>query len=211
MKVLRGLVSLLIGFAVSYFLAVTFFHYSDYSSNIDRLFLTVVPALAIGILLFETLPAVSQWTNRIGARYSLLHYLLGFVLSLNLTYGAVGFLSEMLRTPFGMVLFTAVFITIGSVAGYYLVRRAARSIRDGFLSKLLNLILSLALPLLLSAVIYASVQFPSMFVWEYMIVPQKWIALFMVTAAAAGTWSLSIIEKFELGGYYERIKQTKLF
>lgn len=211
MKVLRGLVSLLIGFAVSYFLALAFFNYSDYSSKIDRLFLTVVPALAIGILLFETLPAISQWTKRIWARYSFPYYLFGFILTLIFTYGAVGFLSEVLRTPFGMILFTAVFITIGSVAGYYLVRRALRSIRAGFLSKLLNLILSLALPLLLSAVIYASVQFPSMFVWEYIIVPQKWIVLFMVTAVAAGTWSLSIIEKFELGGYYEKIKQTKLF
>jgi len=61
MKVLRAVVSLLIGFGVSYSLAVTFFNYSDYSSPIDRLFLTCVPALAIGILLFEAFPAFSQW------------------------------------------------------------------------------------------------------------------------------------------------------
>ena len=211
MKVLRGLVSLLIGFAVGHFLAVTFFNYFDYSSNIDRLFLTVVPALAIGILLFEAFPVISQWTKRIWARYSFQYYLFSFILTLILTYGAVGFLGEVFRTPFGMVLFTVVFIAIGSTAGYYLVRRAARSFHDGFLSKPLNLILVLALPLLLSAVIYASVQFPSMFVWEYMIVPQKWIVLFIVTALAAGIWSLSVLEKFELGGYDERIMQTKLF
>lgn len=211
MKILRAILSLLIGFITSYFLAMTFFNYADYSSNTDRLFLTVVPALAIGILLFETLPTISQWTKRILARYSFLYYLFGFLLSLNFTYGAVGFLSEVLRAPFGMVMFTAVFITIGSVTGYYLIRRAARSFRDGFLSKPLNLILALALPLLLSAVIYASLQFPSMFVWGYIIVPQKWIALFIVTALAAGIWSLSILEKFEMGGYYEKFKQTKLY
>lgn len=211
MKILRAVLSLLIGFITSYFLAMTFFNYADYSSNTDRLFLTVVPALAIGILLFETSPAISQWTQHIRARYSLPHYLFGFLLSLSFTYGAVGFLSEVFRTPFGMVIFTVVFITLGSLAGYYLVRRAARSLRDGFLSKPLNLILALALPLLLSAVIYASLQFPSMFVWGYIILPQKWIALFIVTALAAGIWSLSILEKFEMGGYYEKFKQTKLY
>ena len=132
MKVLRAVLSLLIGSAVSYFLAVTFFNYSGYSSNMDRLFLTVVPALAIGILLFETFPVASQWTKRILARYSFLYYLLGFLLSLNFTYGAVGFLNEVLRTSFDMVLFTVVSITLGSVAGYYLVRRAARSSVMGF-------------------------------------------------------------------------------
>ena len=135
MKLLpRAIISLLIGFLVSYFLAVTFFRFTDYSSLIDRLSLTVVPALAIGILLFEKFPAITQWTVRIRARYSLPHYLIGFLLSLNLTYGAVGFLNEPLRTPFGMILFTAAFITFGSVAGYYLIRRTADSFRNGFLS-----------------------------------------------------------------------------
>lgn len=211
MKVLRAVLSLLIGSAVSYFLAVTFFNYSGYSSNVDRLFLTVVPALAIGTLLFEIFPVASQWTKRIWARYSFLYYLLGFLLSLTFTYGTVGFLNEALHTSFDMAMFTVVSITLGSVVGYYLVCRTARSLRNGFLSKPLNVILVLALPLLLSAVIFACIQFPAMFVWEYMIVPRKWIGLFTVAALAAGVWSLSILEKFELGGYYKNLKQTKLF
>jgi len=207
----RAFISLLIGFVVSYFLAVTFFHLADYSSLIDRLFLTVVPALAIGMLLFETFPATLQWAARIRARYSLSHYLIGFLLSLNLTYGAVGFLQEPLRTPFGMILFTAAFITVGSVVGYYLIRRAGDSFPNGFLSKPINIILFLALPLLFVAVIYAGVQFPSMFLMDYIIVPQKWMALFIITALAVGVWGLSVLEKFETGGYYDRIKQTKFF
>lgn len=207
----RAILSLLIGFLVSYFLAVTFFHLANYSSLVDRLFLTVIPALAIGILLFETFPAISQWTTRIRARYSLPYYLIGFLLSLNLTYGAVGFLQEPLRTPFGMILFTAAFITLGSVAGYHLIQRTADSFHGGFLSNPINVILALALPLLFVAVIYAGVQFPSMFLMDYIIVPQKWMALFMVTAFAAGIWSLTVLEKLETSGYCERIKQTKLF
>ncbi|MBE0672086.1 MAG: hypothetical protein IH588_16015 [Anaerolineales bacterium] len=211
MKALRAVLSLLIGFIASYFLAVTFFHLTNFSSPIDRLFLIVVPALAIGILLFEKFPAVLQWALRIRARYSLLHYLIGFLLGLNLTYGAVGFLNEPLRTPFGMILFTAAFITFGSVAGYHLVRRVSFSLDNGFLSKPINFILALSLPLLFIAVIYAGTQFPSMFVIDYVIVPQKWLALFIITALAAGLWSLSVLEKIETGGYYEKFVHTKFY
>jgi hypothetical protein len=208
---LRAIISLLIGFLVSYFLAVIFFRLADYSSLVDRLFLTVVPALAIGILLFETFPAISHWTARIRARYSLLHYLIGFLLSLNLTYGAVGFLNEPLRTPFGMILFTATFITFGSSAGYYLIRRTADSFRNGFLSKPTNIILALALPVLFIAVVYGSLQFPSMFLIDYIIVPQQWMALFILTASIAGVGGLAVLEKIETGGYSERFQQTNLY
>ena len=209
MKFLRAIISLLIGFIASYFLAVTFFNYPDLSSPTDRLFLIVVPALAIGALLFETFPAISQWAIKVRKRYSLHHYVIGFLPSLILTYGAVGFLNEALRTPFGMVLFTGALIIPGSMVGYRLVSRSARSFRNGFLSKPANMILAFALPLLLSAVIYGSMQFPSMFLMDYIIVPQKWMALFILTAMAAGVWGLSILEKFESSGYYEKVKQTK--
>ena len=211
MKVLRAGISLLIGFTVSYFLAVTFFNYSDYSSPIDRLFLTCVPALAIGILLFEAFPAFLQWLGRVQAHYSFTHYSFGFLFSLIFTYGAVGFLSDALQSSFSMVIFTAFFITIGSVLGYYLVRRFARSFREGFLSKPLNLILTLILPLLLFIMIYVGLQFPVMFVWEYISVPQKWIGLFIPTALIAGVWGLGVLDKFESGGYYENFKKTRLF
>lgn len=208
---LRAIISLLIGFLVSYFLAVTFFHFADYSSLTDRLFLTVVPSLAIGMFLFETFPTISQWTARIRSHYSLSHYLIGFLLSLNLTYGAVGFLHEPLRTPFNMILFTATFITLGCAAGYYLIHRAGESFHNGFLSKSTNIILALALPVLFIAVVYGSLQFPSMFLIDYIIVPQEWMALFILTASIAGVGGLVVLEKNETGGYSERFQQTNLY
>jgi hypothetical protein len=51
---------LLIDFIASYFPAATFLNDADHSSNTNRLFLTVAPALAFGILLFETCSANSQ-------------------------------------------------------------------------------------------------------------------------------------------------------
>ncbi|MBN1451055.1 MAG: hypothetical protein JW963_08585 [Anaerolineales bacterium] len=211
MKIFHAIIAFLIGLVTSYFLVATFFTHSDYTSTTDRLFLTLMPALAIGLLLFESFSPVSKWIKRVVAGYSLLRYLLGFLLSLSLAYGAVGFLSGPLRTSFSLVLFTTVFMTIGNVFGYYLLRRAGRAFRDGFLSGPLNVILALSLPLFLFAIVYVCVQFPAMFVWDYIRVPQEWIALFLVTALAAGVWSLRILEKFELSGYHKRFRQTNFF
>jgi hypothetical protein len=202
MKFFRIFFSLLIGFAASLFLAVTFFGYSTFDSLVDRLFLTLVPALAIGILFFQTFPSLSAWMQRIRTPSSIFHspssiayYLLGFLFALKLTYGLVGYLQAPLRTPYNMVLFTAISITLGSVIGYYYVQRAAHSIlNNGFLSKPLNILLVLILPVFSAAIIYGSVQFPSMFVWGYITVPQKWTALFFIVAISAGVWSLAVVE-----------------
>ena len=121
MKFTRILISLIIGFIISYFLAVTFFNYNNYSSLTDRLFLLSIPAIAIGLLLAETFPSLSQWTTRIRSQYSLGQYFIGFLLALNFTYGSVGFLSEVIRTPFGMVLFTAIFISMAALLDIFLL------------------------------------------------------------------------------------------
>jgi hypothetical protein len=195
MKFFRIIFSLGIGVAASIFLAVTFFGYENLTSPIDRLFLTLVPALAIGILFFQTFPSLSAWMRRIRTQFTILYYLLGFLFALKLTYGLVGYLQAPLRTPYNMALFTAVSITLGSVIGYYLFQRAANSIlNNGFLSKPLNILLVLILPIFAAAVIYGSTQFPSMFTWEYITVPPQWTALFFIVAISAGVWSLAVLE-----------------
>lgn len=211
MKALRITLSFLIGFTVSYFLAVNFFNYANYSSNLNRIILTVVPALAIGILALEAFPVFHQWFRRIRADYSLGYYSLGFLLSSIFTYSSVGFLTNVLKTSFSMFVFTVAFISIGSVFGYYLLRRAFKSFRDGFLSQPLNLFLTIVLPLLLGSITYLGLQFPEMFRWEYITVPQKWIVLFLAAALSGGASGLNLLDKFESLGYYERFKQTKFF
>jgi hypothetical protein len=151
-----------------------------------------VPALAIGLTLHQTFPSLSAWMQRIRTQFTILYYLFGFLFALKLTYGLVGYLQAPLRTPYNMALFTAISITLGSVIGYYFVQRAAHSIlNNGFLSKPLNILLVLILPVFSAAIIYGSAQFPSMFVWEYITVPQKWTALFFIVAISAGVWSLA--------------------
>jgi hypothetical protein len=166
-------------------------------------------AFAIALLAL-TLPA-APFVERMQVNHSIGHYSFGFLLSLIIAYGAVGFLSDVLKTVFNMIVFTVIFILAGSVPGYYLVRRAARSFRNGFLSRPLNIILCLALPLLLSALILAVVQFPSMFVLEYIKVLSSWFGLFTASALIAGVWSVGALEQFESRGYYQWFRQRTIF
>ncbi|MBL8061611.1 MAG: hypothetical protein JNK32_01210 [Anaerolineales bacterium] len=194
MKFFRVFFSILTGLLTSLFLAVTFFHYSDFSSLTDRLFLVLVPALAFGILFHQAFPAISAWmrSSHPSARPRA-SFLLSFLVTLNLTYGAVGFLREVLRTPFGMFLFTSALMTIGTTLGYFLIQRAADSFRNGFLSRPLNILLVLSLPVFWIAFIVAASQFPSMFITDYIRVPQEWLGLFLLTAFASIVLSLFLL------------------
>jgi hypothetical protein len=166
---------------------------------------------AFAIILFALmLPAVS-FVERFRESHSIWHYSFGFLLSLFFAYAAVGFLSDVIKTTFNMIVFTAILIMTGSVCGYYLVSRAARSFRDGFLSKPLNIILCLTLPLLLFAIIIASGQFPSMFIWEYITVPSSWFGFFVSSVLVAGICGIGALEQFESRGYYQRFRQTIVF
>ncbi|GJQ35236.1 MAG: hypothetical protein JETCAE01_12460 [Anaerolineaceae bacterium] len=195
MKFLRILFSFLTGLLTSIFLAVTFFHYSSFSSPIDRLFLILVPTLAIGIFFHQAFPHLSAWTRNPQIQFTIPYYLLSFLLTLNLTYGAVGFMRDVLRTPFGMFLFTAVCMTIGTTIGYFLIQHATRSFRDGFLGKPLNFILALSLPVLWIALIISTSQFPSMSVVDYFRIYREWMPLFLLTVLASALPSFIIITR----------------
>lgn len=159
----------------------------------DRLFLVLVPALAFGIFFHQTFPRLSARTAHLRQQISNPYYLISFLLTLNFTYGATGFLREVLRTPFGMVLFTTVFMTLGTTFGYFLVQRAAVSLREGFLSKPLNFILALSLPALWIAFIAASSQFPSMSVLDYFRIYREWMPLFLLAVLASAFLSIFLI------------------
>jgi hypothetical protein len=102
-------------------------------------------------------------------------------------------------------------ILAGSILGYYLVRRVELSFQVGFLKKPLNIILVLILPVLLSVIIYLSLQFPTMFVWDYITIPSKWLGTFFASALIASVWGMAVLEQFELRGYYEQLKQTRIY
>ncbi|MBK6645107.1 MAG: hypothetical protein IPG44_05035 [Anaerolineales bacterium] len=193
MNPLRILFSFLTGLLTSLILALTFFHLKDFPSPIDRLFLVLIPTLAFGILYHQAFPAISPWARSVRPLFTIPYYLTSLIITLLLTYPATGFLREILRTPFGMFLFASISITIGATLGYFLVQRAVESFRSGFLSKPLNLLLALSLPAFLIALILSALQFPSLFVTDYIRVPQEWIALFTLTALVSAILSLYLI------------------
>lgn len=196
MKLSRIIFSMLTGFLASLFLAVAFFHYSDFSSGVDRFFLVLVPTLAFGLLFHQAFPAISAWTVRLRSSLSTFHFLFSFLITLNLTYVTVGFLREVLRTPFGMVLFAFPFMALGNVVVYFLIQHAFRSFQDGFLSKPLNVIPALSLPILWIALIYASSQFPSMSVVDRFRIYGEWMPLFLLTTLASAILSLFLLTHY---------------
>jgi len=201
MKFSRIFFSALTGLLTSLILALTFFHYSTFPALIDRLFLVLVPSLAFGLLFHQTFPAISTWKRNLQSppfdttqgRFSTFYFLLSLLIAINLTYGAIGFLHEVLRTPYGMFLFALIFMTVGATLVYFLVQRAARSFREGFLGKPLNIILALSLPIFWIALIFSAAQFPSMFSMDYIRVPQAWMSLFLLTALISAILALFLI------------------
>ncbi|MDP2777443.1 MAG: hypothetical protein Q8O48_07355, partial [Anaerolineales bacterium] len=139
------------------------------------------------------------------------HYLIGFFLSLFFTYGAMGFLSGTLDGRFHIIGFSMTLTILGSLAGYYLVRRAARSLKDGFLSNGLNIFLALILPVFVVVIFYISTQFPSMFRAWYFQIPTAWFDLYLSSAIVAGAWGIPILEQIETRGIYQSFSKTKAF
>lgn len=168
-------------------------------------------AMALAIVLFALMLPASLFVEGLWEKHSIWHYCFGFLFGLFFAYGAVGFLADAIKTTFNMLLFTAVLVLTGNILGYYLVRRVNASFHNGFLSRPLNIALCAILPLLLFAIIYIGVQFPSMFVLSYISVPSKWLGLFFASALIAGVWGAGVLEQAELRGFDGRLKRTRFF
>ncbi|MDP1716342.1 MAG: hypothetical protein Q8L41_16525 [Anaerolineales bacterium] len=167
--------------------------------------------LAFALALFTVMLPAAQPMERLRLAHSTWHYLIGFFLSLFFTYGAMGFLSGTLDGRFHIIGFSMTLTILGSLAGYYLVRRAARSLKDGFLSNGLNIFLALILPVFVVVIFYISTQFPSMFRAWYFQIPTAWFDLYLSSAIVAGAWGIPILEQIETRGIYQSFSKTKAF
>ena len=209
----RAALGLVLAFVVSFFLAATFFNFTNYKT-VDRVFLVLVPTLSLAYLWFEISPTLWKWMaqklTQFQESHSIGFYIIGFLLTFLFAFAAVGFLNEAIKTPFNLILFTGGLILAGSVVGYFFIRRAAQSLYTGFLSQPLNIILCLTLPIFLLALIYASLQFPSMFIRAYITVPSNWIGWFVASALLSGVLGFGALTRFE-SRWMSQFRQTKLF
>jgi hypothetical protein len=205
----RAGVSLLIAFLVSLWLATAVFDYSTRSFT-DRAFLILFPALGIAYFIFEAIPLLRQKMSQFRENHSMGIFALGFLLTVLLTFPAVGFLRHIIQTPLNLILFTGIFTLAGCATGYFAVRRAAASLRNGFLSKPLNLLLSLSLPLFLVAFLVAALQFPAMFTVDDITIPAEWRGWFIVAALISGLAGMPALLHIETR-WLPQFKQTRLF
>jgi hypothetical protein len=178
-------------------------------SAISRVYYLGMAAFAIA-LFFLMLPAISP-AERMLSAHSIRHYFLGFLLSLFFTYATLGFLNSVFTGRFAIITFSITSTIAGSIAGYYLVRRASHSFRDGFLKSPINVFFVIALPVFLAVIIYCSSQYPAMFTIEYIKVPGVWFGMSLASVVVGGAWGMPLLEQFETRGYYHSFKQTRLF
>lgn len=164
-------------------------------------------ALALFVLM---MPAI-QPLERLSSRHSHWHYLTAFLLSLLFTYGAMGYLSGTMYEKHHIMAFAAVYTVAGSISGYYLIRRASRSLKNGFLNNWLNIFLALTVPAFFVAMFLISLNFPTMFPIGYILVPGEWLDLYICSAVVAGAWGIVILEQIEKRGLYLTFRKTKLF
>jgi hypothetical protein len=162
------------------------------------------------VLLAFMLPAIPA-VERLYPTHSMWNYFLGFLLSLFLTYGIIGFLSGVFKTKFGIIAFSLASTVVGSIIGYYLVRHTAQSLREGFLRSPINQILFLSLPLFFAGMIYGVLQYPAMFPSMYIQMPGQWFGMCLACAVVGGAWGFLFLEQFEMRGYARSFQQTKTF
>lgn len=113
------------------------------------------------------------------------NYLISSLLSLCFSYLIIGFLHEVLDTNIKIIVSSAILITITNILFYYLIQ----SLHADFFNKPINILLGLSLPIFFSVTIYICLQFPEMFLLEYILIPQKHLLAFMLTAIASSIWS----------------------
>jgi len=166
---------------------------------------------AVAVVLFAFMLPAAPAIERMRPTHSMWHYFFGFLLSLFFTYATIGFLGDVFKGRFDIITFSLASTIVGSIVGYYLVRRASHSFRDGFLSNPINVILALSLPVFLVGIIYGASQYPGMFSLAYIRIPDQWFGMFLSSAGIGGAWGVLALEQFEARRYYQAFKRTRLF
>ncbi len=200
-------------------LATAVFDSAGYSGA-DYAFLFLVPALSAAWLVFSAQPPwwerMEQAFVKFRRGYSFAVYLASFLLASVFAFFAAGFFSGVVRSAFHLVLFSGGLTLAGSATGYFLVRRALRSLREGFLSKPWTLALSLSLPVFLAALAFAALQFPAILRQDELVLSAErrgWFAFSVLTAGLAGVFALprldsSLFAEFRKTGLFRFFKEN---
>ncbi len=164
-------------------------------------------AFAIFSLMLPSIPAL----ERLQKKYFNLQYAAGFLLSFVLLYILIGFIAGALEGKYHLMATVALWTIPFNIAGYYLMRHVAWSLRHGFLKHRLNIFFVLTLPVFVGVIFYACLQFPSMFQAGFFQISPNWFDVYLSSAFVSGAWGLILLEQIEKRGWYEAFRKTKLF
>lgn len=126
------------------------------------------------------------------AKHSISHSMVSFLINLCFAYIIIGFLNPVLDSILAIVIATLIVMTIANSILYFFVKQATQSL---FLSKSLNKILVLSLPVFWFVTVYICLQFPEMFLLEYISIPQKYLLTFILAALVSGFISYFFAQK----------------
>lgn len=125
------------------------------------------------------------------AKHSISYFLTSFLISLCFAYVIIGFLNPVLDSILAIVIATLLVMTIANVLIYM-------SLRATNLSLWRSNPLVFSLLIFFVGTIYICLQFPEMFVWEYISIPQRYLLIFILTAIVSGFISYFLIQKINI-------------
>src|SRR5690606_21615147 len=119
------------------------------------------------------------------AKPSISKFSIRFLMSVCFAYIIIGFLNPVLDSTLAIIIAPLIVMTIANVIVYLSLRdtggRVATKwrIETKWQCYLLNSILALSPPVFFITTIYIGLQFPEMFVWEYISIPSQYFLTFI--------------------------------
>lgn len=124
-------------------------------------------------------------------KHSIPHFLASFLTSLWLAFILLGFLNPVLDSHLAIVIATLIVMIIANVLIYILLRSMPSSL-------LRSNPYVLFLPIFFVGVIYICLQFPVMFKWEYISIPQEYLLTFIICSIISGLSSYLFTQKINI-------------
>ncbi len=129
------------------------------------------------------------------AKHSISQFLISFLISLCFAYLLIGFLNPVLDSTLAIIIATLIVMTIANILIYLSLqnsvgRVALSEISEGRIetNSRSNPFL-LFLPIFFLATLYICLQFPDIFLIEYISIPQKYLSTFIITAFISLLWT----------------------
>ncbi len=215
--ILRAGLGIVLGFLFTVPLVLPYASNSAYT-QIDRAFLFLIPVFSFAYLIFEISSRPFEWKFQWKAESPSVprspiseqtaaippsQYITAFFSSFMLCYFMLGFFDEAVKTTWQAALFAFLFISIACIFLAPIVSKISQSKADGFLSKPINLVMILALPVFLIMLAAASAQFPAMFVWQNITLRADLLGAYLISGCIAGALNVKIVKHPLIHHFYQ--------